>query len=197
MSGLEAILNQIKEEAEKNASQYLEKANTQREEILQEAAEQGEKEAEALVRQGEAKAQEIRDRAHSAAALEKRNKTLAFKQQQIRQVIDETRKSLETAPDDVYFQTVLQLLSRFALPEDGEMHMNEADLNRMPADFSASAAAAVTQGKVTLSKIPYPIESGFVLVYGGIEINCTFKAIFEDAYDQLRDTVGAILFPEV
>ena len=38
------------------------------------------------------------------------------------------------------------------------------------------------------------LESGFVLAYGPVELDCTFPALFQEAYDQLRDAAGAILF---
>ena len=43
-------------------------------------------------------------------------------------------------------------------------------------------------------KEPRPIEDGFVLVYGGIEENCTFRALMDAKKDQLQDTVNQILF---
>ena len=53
-----------------------------------------------------------------------------------------------------------------------------------------------TVGQVTISPKAHNVESGFLLVYGGVDINCTFRAIFEDAYEQLRDTAGRLLFPQ-
>ena len=37
-------------------------------------------------------------------------------------------------------------------------------------------------------------DSGFVLVYGSIEINCTVDAIFDAYADELSDMLGAFLF---
>ena len=48
-----------------------------------------------------------------------------------------------------------------------------------------------------ISQAPADIESGFLLVYGGMDINCTFRAVFEDAADELRDAAGRLLFPVV
>ena len=50
------------------------------------------------------------------------------------------------------------------------------------------------QGKIALSPQPRQLESGFVLAYGPVELDCTFPALFQEAYDQLRDAAGAILF---
>ena len=38
------------------------------------------------------------------------------------------------------------------------------------------------------------IDGGFVLVYGGIEENCTFKAMLEASREELHDMVNGKLF---
>ncbi len=45
-----------------------------------------------------------------------------------------------------------------------------------------------------LKKEPKAIPDGFVLVYGGVEENCTLKALFDVKKDQLQDKVNEILF---
>ena len=74
------------------------------------------------------------------------------------------------------------------------MRLNKADLKRMPSTFSAEIDAAVGEGKVIISNITADIENGFVLSYGDIEVNCTFKALFDEAKDELKDIICPILF---
>ena len=38
------------------------------------------------------------------------------------------------------------------------------------------------------------MEGGFVLVYGGVEQNCSFAALFDAARDSLQDKLHALLF---
>ena len=38
------------------------------------------------------------------------------------------------------------------------------------------------------------IRGGFVLLYGGIEENCTFKAMFDSKKGELSDKVHVLLF---
>ena len=38
------------------------------------------------------------------------------------------------------------------------------------------------------------IPDGFLLVYGGIDVNCTFASLFEAAGDTLQDLAGGMLF---
>lgn len=120
---------------------------------------------------------------------------LNFKQQLIQEAIDETRSKLENAPElGIFSDSIKMLISKFALPGEGELRLNGRDLARLPADFTAQLSQAAPESKLTLSGEPSSIESGCLLVYGGIDINCTFQAIFEDAADELRDAVGTILF---
>jgi V/A-type H+-transporting ATPase subunit E len=150
----------------------------------------------AVLKDGERRAQDIRDRAKSAAELEQRNEMLLFKQQLIGETVDAARKSFEEAPDDEYFDTLLALYTRFAREGQGELRLNSRDLERLPDDFLARMRKAVPGAQVTISPKAHNVESGFLLVYGGVDINCTFRAIFEDAYEQLRDTAGRLLFPQ-
>ena len=50
-------------------------------------------------------------------------------------------------------------------------------------------------GKLTLLKEGNDtIRGGFVLLYGGIEENCTFKAMFDSKKGELSDKVHVLLF---
>ena len=195
MTGLEAILSQIESGAKQEADELLTDARAKAEEILANAKENAAKKTQDILQEGEKKAQDIRDRADSAALLERRNNMLAFKQQVIREAIDNTRASLESAPDEEYFTMLLQLAARFAREGKGEMRLNRRDLDRLPGSFEADLKQAVPQGDITVSREPIDLENGFLLVYGGIDVNCTFRAIFEEADGELRDAVGKILFP--
>ena len=49
-------------------------------------------------------------------------------------------------------------------------------------------------GSLKVSKEGKNIENGFVLVYGGIEENCTLRAMFDAKRDELSDKVHRMLF---
>lgn len=40
------------------------------------------------------------------------------------------------------------------------------------------------------------IDGGFLLLYGGIEENCTFRALFDDKREELQDLTNQILFAD-
>ena len=195
MTGLESIINQITGDAQSEAEQILKEAKEKAEKAQKAAQEEAKRQAQAVLQKGEQDAQDIRDRAASAAELAKRNQMLAFKQTLIGDAIEGARAALEGAPDKEYFDTLLQLYKRFAQEGQGEMQLNQKDLKRLPNDFLARMKQAVPEADMHISPTPCNIDSGFLLVYGGMDINCTFRAVFEDAYDELRDAAGKLLFP--
>ena len=66
----------------------------------------------------------------------------------------------------------------------------------MPAGFEEEIqkAAAAKGGALSLAKEAKEMDGGFILVYGGIEENCTIKALFDAKRDELSDKVHGLLF---
>lgn len=194
MTGLESILDQILSDAKQEAQEQLSAAEQEKNTILVQAKAKADETAAAVLKSGEEKAAMIRERAESAAQMERRNAMLAFKQQMIQETIDQTRADLENAPDDEYFQILLTLVEKFAKEGSAQMHLNARDLKRLPKDFAARLKEAAPGTEISISQEPSQIASGFLLTYGGIDINCTFEAIFEGAQAQLRDAVSQTLW---
>ena len=195
MTGLEKIINQITEDAQQEAGEIIQADKKQAEEILSAAKKDAEAETAALLEAAQADVKNVQDRAESTAQLNRRNAMLSFKQALIRETILDAQNQLTEAPDAEYFDTLLTLYKRFAQTGKAQLHMNQRDLARLPADFEGKLKAAVPGSEVELSPVPADIDSGFLLTYGGIDVNCSFSAIFEDADSELRDITGHSLFP--
>ena len=58
----------------------------------------------------------------------------------------------------------------------------------------AGKIASRAGGSLSFDSKPAPIESGFILSYGGIEENCSLKSIFAANKDQIQDTAMKVLF---
>lgn len=84
--------------------------------------------------------------------------------------------------------------ARYGQPGKGVMTLNARDLQRLPGEFSEALAKAAPQGDIEISPAPGAMEGGFVLTYGPVQVDCTFASLFQEAYEQLRDAAGAILF---
>ena len=196
MTGLEKITNQIQEEAKASATQRLEAAQKEADAILAKAKEEcAALEAEAAEKNAAMKVN-YEGRIKSSAEQQRRTALLRAKQEIIADVIEEAYVALKEKDAQSYFLTMEKILQTYVLAEEGEIYFSSEDLARMPADFEKKikAAAKAKGGSLTLKKEPKAIADGFVLVYGGVEENCTLKALFDAKKDGLQDKVNAILF---
>lgn len=196
MTGLEKITSQIQEEAEASAARRIDAAQKEADQILAEAKAACEAmEREAAEKNAAMKANH-EGRVKSSAEQQRRTALLGAKQQLIAEVIGQAYDTLRNEDVKGYFLTMEKLIKTYALAEAGEIYFSAADLARMPADFEKKIDAAAKEkgGSLVLKKEPKEIADGFVLVYGGVEENCTLKALFDAKKDQLQDKVNAILF---
>ena len=189
-TGLDRIIEQILADAEAKAAEQVAAAEEEAKKTLSDAAVEAEQKANVLLADSEKVGADIKARAASTAEFTRRRTVLAA----IRDVIAAAQKELHDLPDDEYFSVLLKLAQKNALPGDAEMQLNEKDLARMPQDFSAQLKMAVPGTNITVSNTPCNIPDGFLLVYGGIDVNCTFASLFEAAGDTLQDLAGGMLF---
>ena len=196
MTGLEKITDQIQEEAKASAARRLEAAQKEADAVIAEAkdvcaameTETAEKIAAMKVN--------YEGRIKSSAEQQRRTALLRAKQEIIAEVLEEARLTLKKKDAQSYFLTLEKILKTYALAENGEIYFSAEDLARMPADFEKKIKTAAKEkgGSLVLKKEPKAIADGFVLVYGGVEENCTLKALFDAKKDELQDKVNAILF---
>ena len=59
---------------------------------------------------------------------------------------------------------------------------------------SAAMYGCAPKGEVKLAAQGADIENGFILVYGDIEINCTFRALINEQKDTIREKVCGVIF---
>ena len=196
MTGLEKMKSRILEEARSSAEVKIQDANRQARELLDERKRQAEGSAAAILEKARADAEGLKEKALSASDLERRTRLLGARQEMIAEVRREAylkRKDMDTA---AYFELIERLLDHYVLPQVGEIHFSPADAQRMPDGFEAKIqkAAEAKGGSLSLAEGDPLVPDGFVLVYGGIEENCTFKAIFETRRDEMSDRVQKRLF---
>ena len=103
---------------------------------------------------------------------------------------------LQAKPAAEYFAAVLKLAERYARAQAGQILFSQEDLDRMDAGFAdqLNEAAKKKGGSLTIGTECRPTGGGFVLVYGGIEENCTFPALFDARREELQDLIHRLLF---
>lgn len=194
--GLNKIVSQILDDADKEALEAVKKAQDEAARILTEAkAECGKLKAEGAEKR-DALSVAYEERLKSAAELKKRQAVLFTKQQVISEMLDKAYETLIAKEANEYFVLIRKMLEKFVLAKQGEIYFSEKDLQRLPAAFEAEieSTAAAKGGSLKLIKESKNIDGGFILVYGGVEENCSFKALFSAKKDELSDKVHEILF---
>lgn len=193
MTGLEKILAQIEADCANTCQDIITKAQTECDSIISNA----QSEADKIKSKGKDKAQvfakDIIARAHSTAELEKRSVLLSAKQQIIAEALDNARQFILSLPDDKYFDLIYSLIEKYSEDNTGEITFNIRDLKRIPKDFDKKVSS-VAKGKLTLCKTPADIDGGFILTYGGIEVNCVISSIFSAESERFIDEISSLLF---
>lgn len=197
MAGLDNITKAILSEADstcaKHKSEYKQKAD----EMLNAAKKENE---EAL-----AKAKQKTDRnyenailkAESGAALKQRQAILKAKQTAIESLVEKAYESVCCMDDSKYFDMIQKMLDKYMENgKDGSISFSKKDLERMPQEFEEkiAQAAAAKSSIMKLNKEPVLIDGGFLLEYGGIEQNCSIRAILNSKKEIIADKVNQLLF---
>lgn len=140
--------------------------------------------------------EDIRQRAESARDLTRRKMILSKKQEIIARIIEKVRMSMHDADTESYFSHLYSILERYSKGEEGSICLNANDLNRLPSDFAqkVDAIAQKKGGKLEVSAVPYDIEDGFLLIYGGTEENCSFRSLIDAQKDSLYDEINKALW---
>ena len=196
MSGLDKMKARILEEAESSARDILDRAGEEADRILREAGTAADAAAAEIAAGAVRDSLERKRRAGAAADMQRKQAVLAAKQEMIREVLREAYEEILGLEAERYFGLMEKLLREYVLPEEGEICFNSRDLERMPEGFSGRirTIAAEAGGSLTLSETPLDTDGGFLLVYGGIEENCTLKAVFSTRREELSDQVNRMLF---
>lgn len=196
MTGLEKMISQIVDEATESANSMTSQAQAEASEIAKSAAADVEKLKEEISRKSEADVATYMERVKSSADLQRRTAILRAKQEVIAKVLDKAYASLQSLDADAYYGMLRKMLEKYVQPGEGEIYFSEKDLKQMPKDFKADieAAAAKKGGVLKLAEESRQIENGFILVYGGVEENCTFRALFNTQKDRLQDIVYQKVF---
>ena len=194
MTGLEKILSQIEYESDNRCCEMINKAKDKAKDIKADANKQAKKiiadSDEAVTR----KLDVSRQSAESSAQLAASREILKAKLEIIDSTLERSLEVIKALPKKEYFEILKDLILKNARKGEGVLHLSQADTEKLPVNFVDSVNNAFKKGyKLTLGD-SVNIDSGFVLVYGDIDINCSFDAIAAEKRDELRDALNALLF---
>lgn len=195
VTGLEHILRQIQQQAEENAAGTLQQAREECAKISEQAHQAAAQREAALLEDGRQRQREQIARGESAARLSARKQLLETKLSLIDGVLRQAEEELCSLREEVYFPVLVRLAVKNALPGEGELLLSKRDLKRLPEDFERQLNRELPQGSsLRVSLDTRGCRGGFVLSYGGIEVNCRLEAVFAARREELQDLVNEILF---
>lgn len=196
MTGLEKIIEKIEQKSAARCEEILAEARALAADIEAKTAAQ----AEMMLADARAKAAlDAEDRlrmAESGAEQKARQIILAARIEAVNETLDAAAEALNAMPAQEYFDALISLAVANAAEGQGQLRLSSRDIARLPADFEQrlNAALAANGASVSVGTEPAPIENGFILIYGDIEINCSFEALLEAYRDELKETVCNIIF---
>ena len=198
MTGLDKMKSQILDEAKAAAEGKIAEAQAQAEETIRNAKEDAAKQTESILHKSKNDVSNYQERLESSIDLQKRTKILAAKQEVIAGVLEKARAKVEAMEAGEYFSMLLKMVEKYALAQDGEICLCAADLARLPEGFEAEVSRIAKEkgGSLKLSGEGKQIKNGFILVYGGVEENCTINAMFDAKKDELSDIVHRLVFSQ-
>ena len=196
MRGIEKIAVQIIGEAEEKKAAIYEEIQHKIDELNAKTDEEIKAELERINDDTLREEGTLEELAGLAAQQKRRQAALSAKQEVIGEIINEAYERLLNLEDDKYFAVIKKMLEDNVLSEKGEIIFSARDRQRMPKDFEdvIKNVAFEKGGELVMSDEIRSIDGGFVLVYGGIEENCTFKAMLEASREELHDMVNGKLF---
>lgn len=195
MTGLNKIIEKIAQDSAAKCDGIIFNAQNEATKIKEAALELANEEKDAVISEANKEAKVIVDTAESGSELENKKMILAKKVDIINKTIDEAEKKLAKMPEDEYFAALYALVKKYSQAAEGEMLLSSNDLGRLPKDFESKINEGLADGaKITVRKTATNISQGFILVYGDIEINCTFDALIDDARDDIKDELYSIIF---
>lgn len=196
MSGLDEILNIIDEQRIQNEESIIGAANQKAAAIRSEGEQKAQKAYSEQLEKGQTDAK--RDFVNACASVDSdmKRKVLDSKVKLIDSVIEATLERLAKLPEDEYFAMLKRLAEQKLRKGSGLISLSANDLKRLPADFETDIRSSAEKlgGTLEISKKPADISDGFILSYGLISENCSFRAIIESERDEVRDTAAAKLF---
>jgi V/A-type H+/Na+-transporting ATPase subunit E len=197
MTGLEKILKHIEEDANVASGKVIKEANKMATKIIMDAKAESEKIRIASEEKLKHDIEAMLSRSRSAAILQEKKIILDAKQEIISDVIDRAKESIISLSDKEYFEVIIKMIQKYCLSQQGDILFSEKDKKRMPENFQTTIDAAlkgIQDASLSVSKETRNINGGFILIYGDIEENCSFDALFFAARESLQDRVCKMLF---
>ena len=196
MNGIDKITQRIGADTQAEIDRILADAAAQAEAAADKFRTQAEAEDRDLLAKSERTAAEREERLVSAAQMEARKVTLSARQEMVERAYELALKTLCTLPQERYTAVLTDLLVKAAPDGKGSVIFAPGDRERVGAAAVKAANSRLKDGGLILAEETRPIQGGFILVNGRVEINCTFDTLVRLQRSETAGAVAKQLFPE-
>lgn len=195
MDGIEKIIDRISGDAQREVDDVLAKARAEADKILSQYQAQAQAEADDILTRGEKAAVERGERLASVAQLECRKDVLRAKQEVIDEAFQLALKKLTQLPQEAYVSLLADLAVEASSKGNEKLIFSVADRARVGKAVVVAANEKLgDKGQLTLAQETRPMQGGFILSDGAVEVNCTFETLVRLQRGTLSTQVAGVLF---
>ena len=198
MAGIENLKNRIIKDNEDRAREIENDARAKAEDIISQAKNKADEIMNNMKSKAEHDGKERKERLMSRSQLDSRNEVLFAKQEAIDKVLDNVVNRINQMDDKDYFDFIEKVLLSSVETGEEEIVFSEKDKSRIQPSFitvvNDKLNAIGKKGLVKISKETRDIGSGFILIHGGLEINCSIESQIRLLRDSLEGDIANLLF---
>lgn len=182
MSNLDNIINEILQDADKEAKFLIDEAKKEVECLVGERKAEARKEADKIVGKAKVEAVQLKDRMVSSSNLTSRDMVLVAKQEMIDKVFELAKEKLMNLDSEKYLKFIENSLKNLEIKENTEILLTAKEKEKAGDKlFGIKVSDDV-------------VESGFSLKTGKIILNNEFSSIVDLAKEDLEQEVAEKLF---
>ena len=194
MTGLEKILSTIEQDSNDRCREITEQAQKHAQEIIDAASAKAQEDIENAKASVDKKVAEHDGAIDASVSMTKNRIILEGKLDIISSTLERALEVIKALPKKEYFEILKGLILKNVRKGEGVLCLSKEDTEKLPSNFIDSINNALKRGyKISLGESA-DIDSGFILVYGDIDINCSFDAVASAKREELRDTLNEMLF---
>ena len=195
MNGIEKITARINEDSRKEIDAILAEARAKAGEITAKVKAEAQAVGDEVLAQGRRAAAEREDRLASTAQMECRKAVLAAKQDVIEEAFEQAHKQLLALPQDKYISLLANLAAQASVTGKEKLIFSAPDRARVgKAVVTAANGKLGKDAMLTLAEETRPMDGGFNLSDGAVEVNCTFDTLIRLQRGALSGEVAKVLF---
>lgn len=194
MTGLEKILSTIEQDSNDRCREITEQAQKQAQEIIDAASAKAQEDIANAKASVDKRVAEHDGAIEASVSMTKNRIILEGKLDIISSTLERALEVIKALPKKEYFEILKGLILKNVRKGEGVLRLSKEDTEKLPSNFIDSINNALKRGyKISLGESA-DIDSGFILVYGDIDINCSFDAVASAKREELRDTLNEMLF---